>query len=234
MVLGSHTHVPDFFIGETKVELANSLKILGVTIDCKLTYCEHISNMLKKVYVKIGVLRRLKRLMPRNVSLSLYKAYLLPHLEYCSPLLIGINKTLNSKLESANKYALKTLLNLGNNLDYDTILSLSDMQSLEYRRYYSSLVLLYKCMNSNGPQYIKNFFQIRYSKYNLGGRGINLEQPGYNDKLFHNSFTYIVSRLWNKLPVHIKTSSMFGDFTRNLKAFDFSKLGPRCQCNSCI
>ena len=31
---------------------------------------------------------------------------------------------------------------LGNNLDYDTILSLSDMQSLEHRRYYSSLVLL--------------------------------------------------------------------------------------------
>ena len=52
MVLGRHTHVPDFFIGETKVELANSLKILGVTIDGKLTYCEHISNMLKKVYAK--------------------------------------------------------------------------------------------------------------------------------------------------------------------------------------
>ena len=148
MLLGSHTHVPEFFIGDTKVELANSLKILGVTIDNKSTYCEHISNMLKKVYAKIGVLRRLKRLMPHNVSLSLYKAYLLPHSEYCSPLLIDINKTLNSKLESANKYALKTLLNLGNNLDYDTILSLSDMQSLEHRRFYSSLGLLYKCMNS--------------------------------------------------------------------------------------
>ena len=29
MLLGSHTHVPEFFIGDTKVELANSLKILG-------------------------------------------------------------------------------------------------------------------------------------------------------------------------------------------------------------
>ena len=140
--------------------------------------------MLKKVYAKIGVLRRLKRLMPCKESLSLYKVYVLPRLEYCSPLLIGINKTLNSKLESANKYALKTLLNLGNNLDCDTILSLSGMQSLEHRRYYSSLVLLYKCMNSNGPQYIKNFFQICYTKYNLRGRGINLEQSGYNNNSF--------------------------------------------------
>ena len=47
-------------------------------------------------------------------------------------------------------------------------------------------------------------------------------------------FTYIVSRLWNKLPAHIKTSSKLSDFTRNLKAFDFSKLGPSCHCNSCI
>ena len=142
--------------------------------------------MLKKVYTKIGVLRRLKRLMSHNMSFSLYNAYLLPHLENCSPLLIGINKTLNAKLESANKYALKTLLNLYYNLDYDTILSLSDMQSLEHRRYYCSLVLLYKCMNSNGLQYMKNFFQTCYTKYNLRSRGINLEQSGYNNKFFHN------------------------------------------------
>ena len=144
MILGSHSYVPEFFIGDTKVELANSLKILGVTIDSNLTYCEHISNMLKKVCANIGALRRLKRLMPHNVSLSLYKACLLPHLEYCSPLLIGINETLSTKLEVlANKYALELLLNLGNDLDYDTIFSLSDMQSLEHTRYYSSLVLLY-------------------------------------------------------------------------------------------
>ena len=88
---------------------------------------------------------------------------------------------MNSKLESSNKYALKTLLNLGNNLDYDIILSLSDTQSLEHRRYYSSLALLYKCMNYNGPQYIKNVFQTRHTKYNLRSRGINLEQATTTD-----------------------------------------------------
>ena len=82
-------------------------------------------------------------------------------------------------------------------------------------------------MNSNGAQYIKNVFQTRYTKYNLRSGGINLEQSGYNNKFFHNSSTYIVSRLWNKLPAHMKTSS-------NLKAFDFSKLRPSCHCNSCI
>ena len=34
------------------------------------------------------------------------------------------------------------------------------------------------------------------------------------------------------LPAHIKTSSKFSDFTRNLKTFDLSKLAPSCHCNS--
>ena len=50
----------------------------------------------------VGALKRLRKLVPADISLMLYKAYILPYLEYCSPLLLGINKTLNKKLESAN------------------------------------------------------------------------------------------------------------------------------------
>lgn len=65
----SHVH-----IGGCPIEARDSLKILGVTIDKKLTFEEHISTVLKKVYAKIGALRRLKRLVPPDVSIFLYKA----------------------------------------------------------------------------------------------------------------------------------------------------------------
>ncbi len=94
----------------------------------------HISAVLRKVYAKIGALRRQKRLVPADVVLLLYKAYILLHMEYCSPLLLGINKTLINKLESANHYYLKSLLNAGNSLEYNSILSIANMQSLEQRR----------------------------------------------------------------------------------------------------
>ena len=53
--------------------------------------------MLKKVYSKIGALRRLKRLVPANTMLLLYKSFVLSHFEYCNSLLLGIGKTLNKK-----------------------------------------------------------------------------------------------------------------------------------------
>ena len=130
----------------------------------------------------------------------LYKAYILPHLEYCSPILLGINKTLNKKLESANHIALNVLLNFGNSLDYDSILSVVNMQSPKHRRYNQSLVLPFKCLKGNGPDYISDLFKPRILRYNLRNSDHNLTQPPYNNRYYHNSFSYKASHLWNQLP----------------------------------
>ena len=43
--------------------------------------------MLRKVYAKVAALRGIKRLITVEVAAKLYKAYILPHLEYCGSLL---------------------------------------------------------------------------------------------------------------------------------------------------
>ena len=100
MIPGKHSHEPALHIGDSVIEISGFLNILGVRTDHKLSFKDHLSTVLRKVYAKVGALRRLRKLVPADISLMLYKAYILPHLEYCSPLLLGINKTLNKKLES--------------------------------------------------------------------------------------------------------------------------------------
>jgi hypothetical protein len=138
--------------------MATVVKILGVTLDKRLTFESHIKEMLKKVYSKVAALRGIRRLIPIEVAPKLYKAYMLPHLEYCCPLLLGIGKGLNRKLESANHYALKTLFNIGNTSDYETVLNMASMCSLEQRRFEQSLIMFFKCTRLHGPQYISIFF----------------------------------------------------------------------------
>ena len=103
----------DLKVGDTSIQIATALKILEVTLDKRLTYEHHIKEMLKKVYAKVAALRGIKRLIPVEVAVQQYKAYILPHLEYCSPLLLGIGKGLNRKLESGNHYALWPKLTSG-------------------------------------------------------------------------------------------------------------------------
>ena len=229
MIPGKHSHEPALHIGDSVIEISGFLNILGVRIDDKLTFKDHLSTVLRKVYAKVGALRRLRKLVPADISLMLYKAYILPHLEYCSPLLLGINKTLNKKLESANYYALKALLNFGNSLDYDSILSAVNMQSLEHRRYYQSLVL-----PGNGPDYISDLFEPRILRYNLRNSDHNLTQPSYNNRYYHNSFTYKASHLWNQLPSYIKRSTEFSEYRKHLRSFNLTILRASCKCNFCI
>ena len=59
--------------------------ILGVELDSMLSLKEHISKRLHKVHAKSGALRRIRRIVPSNVMLRLYKSFILTHLEYCGP-----------------------------------------------------------------------------------------------------------------------------------------------------
>ena len=47
--------------------------------------------------------------MSIDVMIRSYKAFMLPHLEYYSPVLVGIGKTQSDRLDDAKYYILKTL-----------------------------------------------------------------------------------------------------------------------------
>lgn len=113
MILGNLNYEPALGIDNFTIEIKSSPEICGVHIDDKLSFKAYVSAMLWKICAKIRVLRRLRRLVPTDVALILCKTFILPYLEYCSPLLLGTNKTLANKLEPADHYALKILSNTG-------------------------------------------------------------------------------------------------------------------------
>ena len=230
MVLGKSTHHYDLKFNGAAIDIKEHLKILGVHLDNKLTFQEHISEILKKVFAKIAALRRLKRLVPCRTLLVLYRCFVLSQFEYCNSLLIGIGKTLNKKLEDANHYGLRTIMNLGRNINYESILRTADMNTLEHRRIEPALIIFYKCYKENGPSYLADLFEPRITPYNLRNTGLNVTQNSYNSKFRHNSYSFVISRIWNKLPPYVKTTPNLSSFRRKLKTLIFTG----CQCKSCL
>ena len=139
-----------------------------------------------------------------------YKAYVLPHLEYCCPLLLGISKVLKNNIERTNRYAIKTLLNLGNSATYDFCLAMADMDKLE------------QCFKLDGPNYISKFFTPRLTKYNLRDSGLNVMQPPYNSLVMHNSFLFTITHIWNQLPTVTKSSTTLAQFRARLNNVNFT------------
>ena len=67
----------------SEIESSEKLNLLGVTIDSKLNFDHHISNVCKKASQRIGVLMKLKNLISTEAKLQLYRAAILPPLTYC-------------------------------------------------------------------------------------------------------------------------------------------------------
>lgn len=57
-------------------------KHLGVTLDDKFTFDEHVKNVLNRVNQTIDLLRKLQNLLPVSTLITIYKAFGRPHLHY--------------------------------------------------------------------------------------------------------------------------------------------------------
>ena len=137
---------------DNNIELTDSLKILGVTLDERITFKRYIQEQpAKKACAKPAALRKLCKFIPQDVVIRRYKEYVLPHVEYCSPLPLGRSNGLKNKLEDTYYYIPRTILRYSSSVFYDFLLNLAELQNLETRRQFQ-LVILYICLRGQGPE----------------------------------------------------------------------------------
>ena len=113
------------------------IKLLGVEIDDKLNFTNHIRNVCIKASQKVGVLLRLQNLIPCIAKLIIYKSSILPHLTYCH--LVWHN----CRSERIQECTLRAVYNSHSEL-YENILVCTDLHSLLNRRLQDIAILMYK------------------------------------------------------------------------------------------
>ena len=57
-------------------------KHLGIYLNEKLNFSNHIKEKISKANKGIGILRKLYNVLPRNSLMTIYKFFIRPHLEY--------------------------------------------------------------------------------------------------------------------------------------------------------
>ena len=72
---------PLLVFNNSSVSQSSSQKHLGVILDTKLTFDEHLKNISLKIK-SLGLLQKLQNLLPRSTPITIYKAFVRPHLDY--------------------------------------------------------------------------------------------------------------------------------------------------------
>ena len=73
----------DVLINNEIINKVECTKFLGVLIDSKLTWCNHISYLKRKISKGIGILCKLRKCFSSSTLLTLYYSFIYPYLLYC-------------------------------------------------------------------------------------------------------------------------------------------------------
>ena len=73
---------PSLMINDTKAQLANRQKHLGLILDSKFGFNEHIDNKINKYNKIIGIIKRLSLILSRKSLLTIYKSFVRSNLDY--------------------------------------------------------------------------------------------------------------------------------------------------------
>ena len=88
------------------LENSDSQKLLGVTIDRKLNFNEHVTNLCDKASKKVQALARIFPYIPQTQNRLLMNAYFMSELGYCPLVWMNHGRTLNNRIKGLHKRAL--------------------------------------------------------------------------------------------------------------------------------
>ena len=131
-----HPSHPDIIINTEPLENVSTMKFLGVTFDPKLTFEQHINQVSSRAASKIGIIRKASHIYSNStINLTYFRSFILPLLEYCSPVW---SEASNIHLNSLTKVYNQAKFLFPDNGNYD----------LNHRRNISSLSMFYKILFS--------------------------------------------------------------------------------------
>ena len=73
---------PFLYFNRTPVMCCSYQKHLGVYLHKKLSFHQHIKEIITKASKGIGVIKKLNNVLPRKALLTIYKSFVRPHLDY--------------------------------------------------------------------------------------------------------------------------------------------------------
>ena len=166
---------PVVSVCDTPLQTAQSAKLLGVTIDNKLTWKEHVTQLIRSATYKLYLLRRLKSLgTPERELASVYTTFILPKLTYASPAWSSsLNLTQHRQLEQVQKRACKIILG-PNYTNYDD--ALHSLSLITLQRKHKSLLQRFAASLLHHPRH-RNLLPPAVSRPRQSMRHANLLTP---------------------------------------------------------
>ena len=205
-----------------------SVKLLGVLFDCKLSFNTHVNNLCKKASKQINVMKRFSKILSEKHKLAIFQSFLLSNFDYCPIIWNFCSKAKARLIEKMQERGLRYVYN-DSTSSYKDLLKRTKRETMCNIRLKKIAIQVYKCVHKIGPSYLHDSFNQTETTYDMRDKS-KLIQPKVNT-VTHGllSFQYHGAKIWNNLPNVMKQASTISKFKLMLKKYN----KPLCACSFC-
>lgn len=200
------------------INRVNTTKFLGVHIDNKLSWRDHISAVCNRVARNTGIICKLKHYLPPNILRTLYITLILPQLTYCTTIWSGTYSTNLNHLCVLQKRAIRHISHAAPR-DHTSplykrlnLLKLNDIIRVQLATF------AYKAWNGLLPEAFKDFIYSNRLIHNHQTRHCNNAHV-LSQRSTLSSFNPRIRAIktWNNLQDNVKNKPSYSVFKRNLQ-----------------
>lgn len=205
-------------IGDNILKHENVTKFLGVMVDDKLKWTCHIQSIVSKLNKQCGILYLIRNNLTKKSLLLIYHTLINTHLTYCHSVWAGAGVSHLSPLVRTQKRVIRTMAYLGKyehtNESFKSfqVLKLNDMGI--FLRGLFVFKVRFNLLDVNASLFITR----DVPNYNLRNNNI-LEIPRMKTNHGQSSIKYQGVKVWNSLPLHVKTHQTIVPFKKSLKSY---------------
>ena len=224
--------VPCITINDMEIHPQKCVRLLGIQLDDKLNFNEHICILCRKAGRQLSILARLSKKLSPNAKSIMFHTFLLCHFNYCQAVWHFCSIRDMKKAEKIQHRALRYVCN---DLisSYHSLRLKCDRPLLFTQRLKSIITEVHKICYGISPVYLRSLISIKERKYETRNV-ITLNQPLVRRVRYGlNSVRYQASKIWNNLCNDLKLENNYCDFKRLIGQWNGEPCN-RSFCRRCI
>ena len=217
LVLGQCTNEPvTVRIGNSEVVNCPQEKLLGVQIDNKISFDNHVSKLCQKASNKLYALARISAYTDQNKLRTLMRAFITSQFQYCPLIWMFHSMQLNKNINKIQERALRITYKDAEST-YSELLEKDCAATIHTKNLQLLMIEMFKIKNGLNPSFMEGIFRENAAHYNLRNNN-EFAQPRV--KSVGNgteSIRFKGPQLWQMLPPTIRNLESLCQFKTKIK-----------------
>ena len=195
------------------------VKFLGVYIDDKITWHEHIGVVCNRAAKGVGILYRLRH-FPRCILIILYYALIVSHINYCNTARSNCNDYYMLRLFLLQKKAIRIIFNASYYAHTTPIFKELKLLTVYDINNFNIAIFMFLCSRGLLPVAMLSKFVLNSNVHCHNTRNsVNYHLPKIRTNISKNSIFFKGPVLWNQIPPDLKNSPSLNCFKQRYKCY---------------